>query len=705
MLFQETPTSSQFIKYGILGMVILSWAAALLGLSDPSFLASPWPRHLVEQLAFVVVFDFTIFAATLIGARYIPVDRRVLFIFITLTLSPSLAGLASLAAVAYLICGAFLLGIAVWTKTNDDQPSFALATAVGLAAIAIILTLAERFPINFPLFFLLVGLVPYGLLLAKRFREKLGKILEVRTMAAAKSLTSMDVASEIGFCVFVFVLQIHFLYVLLPERYYDALITHLYIPSFVAANWRWPFDVSIWAFAHMPLTVDFVYTFVFGLAGEGGARLFNFSAFVLICCAIYHVIRQHAGARIAIWSMALFASTPIALIESASLFIENGLTLWIFAAGAILIGLWPRYSAVQCVPIFIAVSAASMSKLHGLLAAALIGACLFVGYVRFSRDKMEWGLFVAIALCSVLLGLFPYIHAWIDTGNPVFPFFNAIFKSQYWPLVNFLDERWVGRFNFRLLWDATFQSSNFMEAGPGVIGIGFLLLLPAAVFLAVVTLRAVNVISLVIAFGFIVLVGFQVQYLRYFYPVFPFLLVIMGMTIQAVGNRGISRFAIELTVAIAVMFNLYLMPSGGWILPDSDFRAVYDPEIRRRLEIAQVPERVANRIINELGGAKTRVLYTQDPFGALLMGFAVSTSWYSTSFSEEGSQITTVEQAKTLIKRMEVDYAVRELPGTSPSEKALGAFLSENALEVDHVGSIIIYCTKPECYKSRTEQQ
>ena len=87
------------------------------------------------------------------------------------------------------------------------------------------------------------------------------------------------------------------------------------------------------------------------------------------------------------------------------------------------------------------------------------------------------------------------------------------------------------------------------------------------------------------------------------------------------------------------------------------------------------------------------------------MGYAVSTSWYSTSFSEEGSQITTVEQAKTLIKRMEVDYAVRELPGTSPSEKALGAFLSENALEVDHVGSIIIYCTKPECYKSRTEQQ
>src|SRR5258708_7586555 len=243
-----------------------------------------------------------------------------------------------------------------------------------------------------------------------------------------------------------------------------------------------------------------------------------------------------------------------------------------------------------------------MLKLHGLLAAALIRACLFVGYVRFSRDKMEWGLFVAIALCSVLLGLFPYIHAWIDTGNPVFPFFNAIFKSQYWPLVNFLDERWVGRFNFRLLWDATFQSSNFMEAGPGVIGIGFLLLLPAAVFLAVVTLRAVNVISLVIAFGFIVVVGFQVQYLRYFYPVFPFLSVMMGMTIQAVGNRGISRFAIELTVAIAVMVNLYLMPSGGWILPDSDFRAVYDPEIRRRLEIAQVPERVASRIINELCG-------------------------------------------------------------------------------------------------------
>ncbi len=41
------------------------------------------------------------------------------------------------------------------------------------------------------------------------------------------------------------------------------------------------------------------------------------------------------------------------------------------------------------------------------------------------------------------LPLLPYsVYIWRDTGNPVFPFYNRIFHSPFWPYSNLGDERW-----------------------------------------------------------------------------------------------------------------------------------------------------------------------------------------------------------------------------------------------------------------------
>lgn len=45
----------------------------------------------------------------------------------------------------------------------------------------------------------------------------------------------------------------------------------------------------------------------------------------------------------------------------------------------------------------------------------------------------------------ILIFIFPFIlyltYTWIQTGNPVFPFYNTIFKSEYYPLSNWMDVR------------------------------------------------------------------------------------------------------------------------------------------------------------------------------------------------------------------------------------------------------------------------
>jgi hypothetical protein len=58
----------------------------------------------------------------------------------------------------------------------------------------------------------------------------------------------------------------------------------------------------------------------------------------------------------------------------------------------------------------------------------------------------EWrpgGAVVLAALAALALPLVPYsLYAWWQTGNPVFPVYNWIFQSPYWPIHDPRTERW-----------------------------------------------------------------------------------------------------------------------------------------------------------------------------------------------------------------------------------------------------------------------
>lgn len=58
---------------------------------------------------------------------------------------------------------------------------------------------------------------------------------------------------------------------------------------------------------------------------------------------------------------------------------------------------------------------------------------------------------------TIFLGMYPFaiylIHNFACTGNPFFPYYNKLFKSPYYPLVNFKDGRWGGiTFFEKLFW-------------------------------------------------------------------------------------------------------------------------------------------------------------------------------------------------------------------------------------------------------------
>jgi hypothetical protein len=665
-----------------------------LKISSTKLLAPLWTELSTPQIRLYLILVALLCLACYLWARFTRIAFGPFLIAVAAVLTIVAAGLAASAAVGVILIGSFILGAAAWTWTSRDHlPPAALLVAVGLAVNGIVLSIAARFPINNRFFFLALALAPLALLCAPKARVLCKGWVEDLARSARKPavLSEQTIALDLGVCCLVAVLGIHLLYVLLPERYYDALVVHLYIPSFILAHGSWNFDVNTWAFGHMPLTIDFLYTILFALGGEEATRLFNFAVLVLIASSLFKVLERFTNASAAIWTTVLFVTTPLALIETASLFIENTLALWIFAGAAILMLTWQRVKIGETVIVLILLCAAVMSKLHGGVAASLIGSSLIVGFARTVPTARSWALFTAAVFAAICIAGLPYLHAWLDTGNPVFPFANNIFKSPLWPPVAFEDQRWVGRFHWAMLWDATFRSSSYIEGYDGVLGLGLLLFLPLGIFASCVRGKLPDILALLIGIGYVVIIATQLQYLRYFYIVFPILFLMIGTGVAVTSQSQAGKLLVSAVLVVAVAFNAYRMPAAGWVLVHTDFRAAFDPEVRRQLEIGQVPERVANRFINERAGSQARVLYTGNPFGALLQGTALLSNWYSTRYAKRIASIKAPDEIGPLVKAIGATYAVHNIKETTPYQQAAGQYLRENARELARFGSLIVY--------------
>lgn len=87
-----------------------------------------------------------------------------------------------------------------------------------------------------------------------------------------------------------------------------------------------------------------------------------------------------------------------------------------------------------------------------------------------------------IAIFSGLYSFFDYIlFNWQCTGNPIFPYFNKIFKSQYFTLSNFKDARWGGNSLFeKIFWiiyaafKPQYRQSEIYDQWPGTLILGIL---------------------------------------------------------------------------------------------------------------------------------------------------------------------------------------------------------------------------------------
>lgn len=689
----------------ILAVLVLAGGAALTAWG---IMHLQWPRALNWTEGGILRYEIFLIACAVVviggsfwsrrSPLYIGSAVAVVLALLSGALGPLLVALWFAGASA-LLGRAILAGLRINTEADNWLTSFlvgagAYGTAVGLLA---------HFPVNYP------GV--YGVALALPFILSWRWVGEQCSMVRALVVQKISVPFRVNWLdvAIAVVALVHFVVALIPELGYDATAMHLFISSHLAQHHQWGFDAGTYVWAVMPMLGDWIFSIGYMLAGETAARLINvgfiFTLALLVRGLVLWARGTGASAR---WAVLLFLSTPLTFTESSSLFIESA---------------WASFVVGGLLAILSACSSSGKPRLELPLAGLLLGCALATKAVTLTilpvllllliwRHR-SWSKTVSLPFLALglvlffVMGAIPYLTAWKLTGNPVFPFFNHIFKSPYY----LISKATFGSvFNQGLKWDVlyqvTFHSDKYLEGRPGASGFQWLLLfLPASIFLITaghrraIALILVGVLSIAIAFQ-------STSYLRYVFPAFAILAAAIGLALEKMS----SRFVIvknwgHLVALVTVGLNLLFLNTGGFY-GDFALESAVDATSRENYREKQLPIHSAVELVNRLNTARTPVAVFAHPRAAGLSGDALYPNWYNFAFQKKISSIKVEQDLVDILLTRGVDFIILDSAWngvnccTEGIEKQ--AIVEKATEKIAEFGSLSVRKLKPD-YLFKTE--
>ncbi len=475
-----------------------------------------------------------------------------------------------------------------------------------------------------------------------------------------------------------------------PETGMDALAYHLVIPHIVSVEHYFPYDFRSHIWAVMPIGGDWAYTLAYLQSGGAGVHLLNFGVLLAGAMLVAATCRRYVSRSLAYLIAALFVSTPIVYCVTSSAFIDN--TVMLFQLSAVIGTI--RYAETRkggyLYLTAIAIGVALLSKMtSGVMLAACFGVLLVVDW-RAGTLRAGLGRYAKLAGLVLVIGAFPYLNAYVLTGNPAFPFFNGIFHSPYWADESFDFPAFNESLSWRTLYSLTFESELFLEATPGAFGFQGLLLLPLTVL--VIAWRPASAGWIALATAVIAFCGVfsQMSYLRYLYPALPIFSIALAVAVGALRERDRWLFRlVVLGVLLASAYNLKMSPAashGGAQLPVVGLFLGDTPE----LEWGH-PEKPLVEHLNDQYGRDARVAFLTRPVIAGLDAPSLTWSWHSHEYALAMGRAKTAEE----VERTQTEFGVTHfiLLGEAKTEATAEYLAGSTELELE-VGTARLYRVK-----------
>ncbi len=577
----------------MLGVLLVFAAKAFPSLFQSGYLGTSQARPVI-----LVSFGYLTLAAILSFAGKILLRRVVAIssvaVALVLGLVAALTGHTFLQLLATLLTliTAFSMGTAVLALLRVEKDfsvleRTAMSTALGLGALSHIMVLLGVLGVLYPVVaFTLLALI---LTLTNRFLLRSGDGIR----KSVKNLLLEQAPDHLLlFCGILLFLVLGILQVMAPAIQYDDLNYHLFVPQSYAAAHRLillPNVIQSYFYQGM----EMLYTLAFLIGGETTAIALNGSLGILVTMALAGFAGR-VFSRQAAWLTALFwTTTPLVAFLTTTGYVDLGATLFSFLSVSTAYVFIRRVDWRTGLLAGVFAGFAVSSKLSAVLViVALITVLLVVLWVsRRFRDSVTLSTFYAAGFLASG-SVWPMLR-FVQTGNPVYPFLNSIFRAAGFPAVN----TW---FNFGafgmgngfsafmgLPWNMSFHGERFIEAvHPCVLGPCFIIALIGAIIVVpgfLGELRwSIFVVVLSVCGWFM-----RAQYLRYLIPTWPLVTVIAGVSLAHVIHPVSSLLR---RVSITVLCGL--LSSAGLVIWLASYYSI--------------PERVPLRVIF---GEESRATY------------------------------------------------------------------------------------------------
>ena len=674
-----------FTAYGLLH---LSWPSALPWSGSGAFL-----RFIASLLSTLCLIMFISWRTKISGY-----STGALLILI---LSLFTGNLWPLLVVLWIFLSSFLLGRIILRFMNEDEGADdpILQILVGLGFYGTVVGLFAHFPISYPSTYYLLLLFPIFL----KYRECTNIFKVIIEYVFRKKKPKL--VSSFMDCTITAVGLIYILVSFMPELGFDALAMHLFIPAQLYSKHKWSFDAVTYVWATTPMLGDWIFSIPYMISGEFGSRLI-LVGFIFIVAGLIRKFclwagGNHVGVR---WSTLVFFSTPLTFALGSTLFID---VIW---SAFLIAGFYAVYKfcfdssseglSLYTASLFLGYAAASKAVTLTIL--PILVVILFLKYKVWFKLIYVKKILIAI-LIFILMGCSPYITAWVFTGNPVFPFFNAFFKSTYYPFVNFDSSAVFGRgVHWDTIYKTVFESGRYFEAGPGASGFQWLILLIPALFLLLISGKKKGLLILLTGIAILTFVFQSVSYLRYAFPAWALLAAAIGVAISTdARSTSVLSKIFALACVLVVVLNL-LFFSAGSFYRDFSLKSIFDRSSDGSYIVSRLPIRKAVQIVNELNLSMRPIAVFGSPLGAGLKADALYPNWYNNRFQSAVASSKSDKDLANVLMGYGVDYIILEANwnglGCCGNGAQMQKMLEDITINISDLGLISVRKLKEEFY-------
>lgn len=518
-----------------------------------------------------------------------------------------------------------------------------LAFMAGVAIWIVAMTVTATLPVHYAALYWVALAVPVAVGCRQSHRVTLDwfRLFRPRPISVQEAL---------AFLLFSFVLIAHWLIVFKPEASTDGLATHLLIPFNMARFHVFNFDFRRYIWALQPLGADFCYTALYILGGEYAARLINFAMLVSAALLVFGEARRLASNAIAILMATLLISTPLVQLVTGSLFVENFVAAMTLAG---VVALW-RYRESRAAS-YLFLMALLLGTAISLKLAAIAVVLLALPFLKGTRPAPR----VALATAAILLLItsIPYAHAWWRSGNPLFPYANAIFRSPYVG-TDLFDSRFLSRPSLLTPVRLTLYTHDYYEGQNGTFGFQYLLLLPLMLVYLVRARSSVGRSATLIGLGAALIVAFTQPNARYFYVALPFLSIAGAGVIDDLQSHS-RALAIASTglLAAVVVANFYMLPASNYHHRDFYSSPLLKVSGRQETLERTAPVRGVIAFLNRTVPAET-VLFADGANTAGLLAPVYRNAWHDYAFWNQMQACTSAHEVYAIWKKLGIRHIV-----------------------------------------------